>query len=105
MTDQERQKVDDLIGRLETAVGQMFPRDGANAALITEMIQALNVCAASSVSCGRIRHRFSILEGAIWILVGATSTRDDATEILVGASWSLVRVRHWRRGQMLVGAT
>ena len=42
MTDQERQKVDDLIGRLETAVGQMFPRDGANASLITEMIQALN---------------------------------------------------------------
>ncbi|HKT81175.1 MAG TPA: hypothetical protein VJP86_13205 [Vicinamibacterales bacterium] len=42
MTDQEKQKVDQLIGRLELAVGQIFPRDGGNASLITDMIQTLN---------------------------------------------------------------
>ena len=42
MTEQEKQKVDELIGRLETAVGQVFPRNGGNASLITEMIQSLN---------------------------------------------------------------
>jgi hypothetical protein len=42
VTDQEKQKVDQLIGRLELAVGQIFPRDGGNASLITDMIQALN---------------------------------------------------------------
>ncbi len=42
MTDQERQKADELISRLEIAVGQIFPRDGGNASLLAEMIQALN---------------------------------------------------------------
>ena len=42
VTDQERQKADELVSRLEIAVGQIFPRDGANAALITTMIQSLN---------------------------------------------------------------
>jgi hypothetical protein len=42
VTDQERQKAEELIGRLELAVGQMFPRDGGNAALLTTMIQTLN---------------------------------------------------------------
>lgn len=42
MTDQERQKAEDLISRLEIAVGQIFPRDGGNASLITAMIQSLN---------------------------------------------------------------
>jgi hypothetical protein len=42
VTDQEKQKVDELIGRAETAVGQIFPRNGGNAALITELIQSLN---------------------------------------------------------------
>ena len=42
MTDQERVKAEELIGRLEIAVGQIFPRDSANAALITSMIQTLN---------------------------------------------------------------
>lgn len=42
MTDQERQKVEDLISRLELSVGQIFPRDGANASLIASMIQTLN---------------------------------------------------------------
>jgi hypothetical protein len=42
VTDQERQKADELIGRLELAVGQIFPRDGGNAALLTTMIQTLN---------------------------------------------------------------
>lgn len=42
MTDQERQKAEDYVSRLETAVGQIFPRDGGNASLITGMIQTLN---------------------------------------------------------------
>ena len=42
MTDQERQKADELISRLELSVGQMFPRDGGNAALLSTMIQTLN---------------------------------------------------------------
>jgi hypothetical protein len=42
VTDQEKQKAEELISRLELSVGQMFPRDGGNAALITAMIQALN---------------------------------------------------------------
>ena len=42
MTDQERAKAEELIGRLEIAVGQIFPRDSGNSALITTMIQTLN---------------------------------------------------------------
>jgi hypothetical protein len=42
VTDQEKQKADMLISRLETAIGQIFPRDGANASLVTDMIQSLN---------------------------------------------------------------
>ena len=42
VTDQERQKAEELISRLETTVGQIFPRDSANAALIATMIQTLN---------------------------------------------------------------
>ncbi|MEO8260402.1 MAG: hypothetical protein ABI868_23855 [Acidobacteriota bacterium] len=42
MTDQERQKADDLISRLETATGAIFPRDGGNAPMIASMIQSLN---------------------------------------------------------------
>ncbi len=42
MTDQERQKADELVSRLEVAVGQIFPRDGANAPLIASIIQTLN---------------------------------------------------------------
>jgi hypothetical protein len=42
VTDQERQKADELISRLELSVGQVFPRDGGNAALLTTMIQTLN---------------------------------------------------------------
>ena len=42
MTDQERQKAEELISRLELSVGQIFPRDGGNAALLATMIQALN---------------------------------------------------------------
>jgi len=40
--DQEKQKADELIGRLEMATGQIFPRDGGNASLITDMIKTLN---------------------------------------------------------------
>ncbi|MCU1384886.1 MAG: hypothetical protein JWL71_3583 [Acidobacteria bacterium] len=42
MTDQERQKAEELISRLELSVGQIFPRDGGNAGLLTTMIQSLN---------------------------------------------------------------
>ena len=42
MTDEERQKTEALIGRLEIAVGEIFPRDGSNAAVIARMIQTLN---------------------------------------------------------------
>ncbi len=42
MTDQERQKAEELISRLELSAGEIFPRDGGNAALITSMIQSLN---------------------------------------------------------------
>jgi len=42
VTDQERQKAEELISRLETSVGAIFPRDGGNASLIAGMIQALN---------------------------------------------------------------
>jgi len=42
VTDEERQKTEALISRLETSVGAIFPRDGANAALIASMIQSLN---------------------------------------------------------------
>ncbi len=41
MTDQEQQKAEDLISRLEISVGQI-PRDGGNASLIATMIQSLN---------------------------------------------------------------
>jgi hypothetical protein len=42
VTDAERQKAEEYVSRLETAVGQIFPRDGGNAALIASMIQTLN---------------------------------------------------------------
>ncbi len=42
MTDQEKQKVEDLISRLEILVGQIFPRDGGNASSIAGMLQSLN---------------------------------------------------------------
>jgi hypothetical protein len=42
VTDQEKQKAEELISRLELSVGQMFPRDGGNASLIASMIQSLN---------------------------------------------------------------
>ncbi len=42
MTEQEKQKAEALISTLETAVGQIFPRDGGNASLIAEMIHSLN---------------------------------------------------------------
>jgi hypothetical protein len=42
VTDQERQKAEEYVSRLETAVGQIFPRDAGNAMLITAMIQNLN---------------------------------------------------------------
>jgi hypothetical protein len=42
VTDQERQRAEELISRLELSVGQIFPRDSGNAQLIATMIQTLN---------------------------------------------------------------
>ena len=42
MTDQERQKAEELISQLEIAVGQVFPRDAGNSAIIKSMIESLN---------------------------------------------------------------
>jgi hypothetical protein len=42
VTDQEREKAERLIASLEVAVGEIAPRDGANASLIAGMIQSLN---------------------------------------------------------------
>jgi hypothetical protein len=42
LTDDERQKAETLISRLEITVGEIFPRDGANATLIATLIQSLN---------------------------------------------------------------
>ena len=42
MTDQERQKAEELISRLEVLVGEIFPRNGGNASIITGLIQSLN---------------------------------------------------------------
>lgn len=42
VTDQERQKAEELISRIETAVGQIFPRDSGNSTLIASMLQSLN---------------------------------------------------------------
>jgi hypothetical protein len=42
VTDQEKLKAEEMISRLELSVGQIFPRDGGNAALLTTMIQTLN---------------------------------------------------------------
>ena len=42
MTDQEKQKADELISKLEMEVGQIFPRDKSNSPLIASMIQTLN---------------------------------------------------------------
>jgi len=42
MTDQERVQALTLLERIEVAIGEVPDRDGANAALITEVIQAVN---------------------------------------------------------------
>ncbi len=42
MTDDERRKAEELVSRIEVLVGEIFPRDGANAALIAGLIQSLN---------------------------------------------------------------
>ncbi len=42
MTDQERDLADRLLGRIETAVGQIPERAGPNARLIKEIIESVN---------------------------------------------------------------
>lgn len=42
MTDQEKQKADLLLSRIELATGALPERSGPNSALITEIIQSVN---------------------------------------------------------------
>ena len=42
MTDQEKQKADLLLSRIEIATGSFPDRSGPNAVLITEIIHAVN---------------------------------------------------------------
>ncbi|MGE4055655.1 MAG: hypothetical protein AB7F99_12725 [Vicinamibacterales bacterium] len=42
MTDNDKAHADALLDRIELAVGQLPQREGANGALITEIIQAVN---------------------------------------------------------------
>jgi hypothetical protein len=42
MTDQEKAQADALLDRIELATGEIHQRDGRNAALIVEIIQAVN---------------------------------------------------------------
>ena len=42
MTDQEKARVDAFLDRIELAVGELPQRDGPNAVLMTEIIQAVN---------------------------------------------------------------
>ena len=42
MTEQEKQKADALLSRIETATGSFPDRSGQNSALITEIIHAVN---------------------------------------------------------------
>jgi hypothetical protein len=42
LTEQEKKQAEALIARLEVSVGEITPRDGAAAPLITDMIQSLN---------------------------------------------------------------
>jgi hypothetical protein len=42
VTDQERQKAEELISKIEISVGEIYPRDSRNATLMATMIQALN---------------------------------------------------------------
>ena len=65
MTDQERQKAEELISRLETSLGQIFPRDSGNAGLITTMIQSLNGL-RSLLGIVRAHSELTGLEAARW---------------------------------------
>ena len=42
MTDQEKQKADTLLSRIETATGEFPDRSGPNSVLIAEIIQSVN---------------------------------------------------------------
>jgi hypothetical protein len=42
MTDQEKQKAEALLGRIETATGEFHDRTGPNAVLIAEILQSVN---------------------------------------------------------------
>ena len=42
MTDQERAKADMLLGKIETSIGSLPDRSGANATVITDILHAVN---------------------------------------------------------------
>jgi hypothetical protein len=42
MTEQDRAQAEALLERIEVAIGELPQRDGPNAVLITEVIQAVN---------------------------------------------------------------
>ena len=42
MADIDTKAADTLLGRIETAVGAVNPRDGQNAALIKQIIESVN---------------------------------------------------------------
>ena len=42
MTDQEKQTLDQLLARIETATGAIPDRTGTNAALVADILQSVN---------------------------------------------------------------
>jgi hypothetical protein len=42
MTDVDAAAADKLLARIETAVGELMPRDGRNASLVKDIIESLN---------------------------------------------------------------
>ena len=42
MTDAEKQEVANLLDRLDVATGEIMPRDGRNAPVLTELIECVN---------------------------------------------------------------
>ena len=52
MSDAEKQAVDALLGKIETAVGQLPDRSGANATLVTAILSSVN---GLRTICGVVR--------------------------------------------------
>jgi len=52
MSDAEKQAVDVLLGKIETAIGQLPDRSGTNATLITTILNSVN---GLRTICGVVR--------------------------------------------------